>query len=44
MLHFMLNLIAGIDPNDNTTVNNNNEDYLSNIDSGIEGKKIGDNN
>jgi aspartyl-tRNA(Asn)/glutamyl-tRNA(Gln) amidotransferase subunit A len=38
---FMLNLIAGIDPNDNTTVNNNNEDYLANIDSGIEGKKIG---
>ena len=38
---FMLNLIAGIDPNDNTTVNNNNEDYLANIDSGIEGKRIG---
>jgi len=38
---FMLNLIAGIDPNDDTTVNNNNEDYLANIDSGIEGKKIG---
>ena len=38
---FMLNLIAGVDPNDNTTVNNNNEDYLENIDSGIEGKKIG---
>ena len=38
---FMLNLIAGIDPNDSTTVNNNNEDYLANIDSGIEGKKIG---
>ena len=40
---FMLNLIAGIDPNDSTTVNNNNEDYLVNIDSGIEGKKIGNN-
>ena len=38
---FMLNLIAGIDPNDNTTVNNNNEDYLENIDAGIEGKRIG---
>ena len=38
---FMLNLIAGVDPNDNTTVNNGNEDYLKDIDSGIEGKKIG---
>ena len=38
---FMLNLIAGIDTNDNTTANNNNEDYLANIDSGIEGKRIG---
>ncbi len=38
---FMLNLIAGIDPNDNTTVDNNNEDYLKDINSGIEGKKIG---
>ena len=38
---FMLNLISGIDPNDNTTVDNKNEDYLSGINSGIEGKKIG---
>ena len=38
---FMLNLISGIDPNDNTTIDNKNEDYLSDIDSGIEGKKIG---
>ena len=38
---FMLNLIAGLDSNDNTTVNNNNEDYLKDINSGIEGKKIG---
>ena len=38
---FMLNMIAGIDPNDNTTIDNKNEDYLSGIDSGIEGKKIG---
>ena len=38
---FILNLIAGIDPNDDTTVDNKNEDYLSGIESGIEGKKIG---
>ncbi|MFB5616467.1 MAG: Asp-tRNA(Asn)/Glu-tRNA(Gln) amidotransferase subunit GatA, partial [Nitrosopumilus sp.] len=38
---FMLNLISGIDPNDNTTIDNRNEDYLSEIDSGIEGKRIG---
>ena len=38
---FMLNLISGIDPNDNTTIDSNNEDYLLTIDSGIEGKKIG---
>jgi aspartyl-tRNA(Asn)/glutamyl-tRNA(Gln) amidotransferase subunit A len=38
---FMLNLIAGLDPNDNTTVDNNNEDYLKDVDLGIEGKKIG---
>jgi len=38
---FMLNLISGIDPNDNTTIDNKNEDYLSEIDLGIEGKKIG---
>ncbi len=38
---FMLNLISGIDPNDNTTMDNKNEDYLSGIESGIEGKKIG---
>lgn len=38
---FMLNLISGIDPNDNTTIDNHNEDYLKDIDSGIEGKKIG---
>jgi aspartyl-tRNA(Asn)/glutamyl-tRNA(Gln) amidotransferase subunit A len=38
---FMLNLISGIDPNDNTTIDNKNEDYLSEIDSGIEGKRIG---
>ena len=38
---FMLNIISGLDSNDNTTVDNKNEDYLSEIDSGIEGKKIG---
>jgi len=38
---FMLNMISGLDPNDNTTINDKNGDYLSDIDSGIEGKKIG---
>jgi len=38
---FMLNLIAGLDSNDNTTIDDNNMDYLKDIDSGIEGKKIG---
>ncbi|ABX12765.1 Asp-tRNA(Asn)/Glu-tRNA(Gln) amidotransferase subunit GatA [Nitrosopumilus maritimus] len=38
---FLLNMITGLDPNDNTTVDNKSEDYLSGIDSGVEGKKIG---
>ncbi len=38
---FLLNIIAGKDPNDDTTVDNHGTDYLSEIDSGIEGKKIG---
>ena len=38
---FLLNIIAGLDPNDNTTTDNKNVDYLSNIDAGVEGKKIG---
>jgi aspartyl-tRNA(Asn)/glutamyl-tRNA(Gln) amidotransferase subunit A len=38
---FMLNIISGLDENDNTTVDNKNDDYLSGIDSGIEGKKVG---
>ncbi len=38
---FLLNLIAGPDPNDNTTVDNHNEDYLGDIEDGIEGKRIG---
>ena len=38
---FLLNMIAGKDSQDNTTVDNQNEDYLQGIDSGVEGKKIG---
>ncbi|NQV39085.1 MAG: Asp-tRNA(Asn)/Glu-tRNA(Gln) amidotransferase subunit GatA [Nitrosopumilus sp.] len=38
---FMLNMISGIDHNDNTTIDNKNEDYLLGIESGIEGKRIG---
>ena len=38
---FLLNVISGIDHNDNTTIDNHGEDYLKNIDSGIDGKKIG---
>jgi len=38
---FLLNIISGIDPNDDTTIDNKNGDYLSNIDAGVEGKKIG---
>ena len=38
---FLLNVISGIDHNDNTTIDNHGEDYLKNIDSGINGKKIG---
>jgi aspartyl-tRNA(Asn)/glutamyl-tRNA(Gln) amidotransferase subunit A len=38
---FLLNIISGLDPNDNTTIENNNMDYLKDIKSGIEGKKIG---
>lgn len=38
---FMLNIVSGLDSNDNTTIDNKNEDYLLGIDSGIEGKKIG---
>ena len=38
---FLLNIISGIDSNDNTTVDNKNQDYLTNIDAGINGKKIG---
>jgi len=38
---FLLNMIAGKDSQDNTTVDNRNEDYLQGIDSGVKGKKIG---
>jgi len=38
---FLLNIISGFDPNDDTTIDNKNGDYLSNIDAGVEGKKIG---
>ncbi|MFY9300993.1 MAG: Asp-tRNA(Asn)/Glu-tRNA(Gln) amidotransferase subunit GatA [Candidatus Nitrosotenuis sp.] len=37
----VLNHIAGMDSNDNTTIDNKNQDYLSGIDAGIKGKKIG---
>ena len=37
---FILNIISGLDANDNTTIHND-EDYLAGIDSGIQGKKIG---
>ena len=38
---FLLNMITGKDPQDNTTIDNQKEDYLQDIDAGIEGKKIG---
>lgn len=37
----LLNCIAGKDQRDNTTIDNKNQDYLENIDAGIEGKKVG---
>lgn len=38
---FILNIISGVDPNDDTTIDAKTKDYLSNIDAGVEGKKIG---
>jgi aspartyl-tRNA(Asn)/glutamyl-tRNA(Gln) amidotransferase subunit A len=38
---FMLNIIAGIDQHDNTTIDNQKQDYLKEIDVGVNGKKIG---
>ena len=37
---FVMNIISGYDPHDNTTLQNDT-DYLDGIDAGIEGKKIG---
>ena len=38
---FFLNILSGLDPNDNTTIDLGKQDFLEDIDSGIEGKKIG---
>ena len=38
---FLLNIIAGIDSKDNTTVYNHNENSLSNLDIDLKNKKIG---
>ena len=38
---FLLNIISGIDSNDNTTIDHKNQSYLNDIDAGISGKKIG---
>ena len=38
---FLLNIIAGQDLHDNTTIDNGSVDYTKNLDSGISGKKIG---
>ena len=38
---FLLNVIAGQDINDDTTIDGENSDYLSDIEQGIDGKKIG---
>ncbi len=38
---FLLNIISGYDSNDNTTINNKNQNFLKDIDAGVEGKKIG---
>ena len=38
---FLLNIIAGQDSNDDTTIDNTNSDYLNDIEQGIDGKKIG---
>ena len=36
-----MNIIAGQDSNDDTTIDNENSDYLTDIEQGIDGKKIG---
>ena len=38
---FFLNILSGVDQNDNTTIDLGKQDFLEDIDSGIEGKKIG---
>ncbi len=38
---FMLNMISGVDSNDNTTIDSRGTDYLQDIECDIEGKKIG---
>jgi len=38
---FLLNMISGLDSNDNTTVDNGQTDYLDGIDAGVEGKTFG---
>ena len=38
---FLLNIISGVDQNDDTTINNKNQDYLSGINAGVDGEKIG---
>src|SRR3972149_474117 len=38
---FILNIISGRDPHDNTTLDNGTPDYTKDLDAGISGKKIG---
>lgn len=38
---FLLNIITGLDKNDNTTIEKPDSNFLSGIEDGIEGKKIG---
>ena len=38
---FLLNIIAGQDTNDDTTIDNKQSDYLKNIEDGIDEKRIG---
>jgi aspartyl-tRNA(Asn)/glutamyl-tRNA(Gln) amidotransferase subunit A len=38
---FILNIIAGHDPHDDTTVERKNDDYTKDLDTGLSGKKIG---
>jgi aspartyl-tRNA(Asn)/glutamyl-tRNA(Gln) amidotransferase subunit A len=38
---FILNIIAGHDPHDDTTVEQKNDDYTKDLDMGLTGKKIG---